>query len=174
MKDFVRTLCNHLFIILGNGLPRCDRYLPIRTQIYRLAGLNIGMDVAITGPMSLRADSTNRIFIGDGTYLNSETRFGCEDDTIRIGKNCLIGPRVSFETASHNTIFDHEKGWGFFTQPITIGDRVWIGAGSIILPGVTIYDGAVIAAGAVVNKDVEAFTLVGGIPAKKIRDISGF
>ena len=89
-----------------------------------------------------------------------------------VGKNCLIGPRVSFETASHNIVFDDEKGWGFFTKPIVIGDRVWIGAGSIILPGVTINDGAVVAAGAVVNKDVEAFTLVGGVPAQKIKDLS--
>jgi maltose O-acetyltransferase len=172
MKELIAALCNHILIILGNSLPRYDEFFPMRCRFYQWAGLNISKRVQITGPISLRADTTNKIFIGEGTYLNSETRFGCQDDTIRIGKNCLIGPRVSFETASHNIAFDDKRGWCFFTKPIVIGDRVWIGAGSIILPGVTINDGAVIAAGAVVNKDVEAFTLVGGVPAQKIKNIS--
>lgn len=172
MKELITALLNHVFIILGNGLPRYGVFFPVRLRFYQLAGLNIGKRVEITGPISIRSDTTNKIFIGDGTYLNSETRFGCQDDPIRIGKNCLIGPRVSFETASHNLVYDDKKGWGFFTKPIVICDRVWIGAGSIILPGVTVNEGAVIAAGAVVNKDVEPFTLVGGIPAKKIKDIN--
>jgi maltose O-acetyltransferase len=171
MKEFIVVLRNHLFIVLGNSLPRHDKYFSIRRRFYQWAGLNIGKHVAITGPISLRADSTKNIFIGDGTYLNSETRFGCQDDPIRIGKNCLIGPRVSFETAGHNIVFDNRTGWGFFTKPIIIGDRVWIGACSVILPGVTVNEGAVIAAGAVVNNDVQAFTMVGGVPARKIRDI---
>ena len=90
---------------------------------------------------------------------------------IKIGKKCLIGPRVSFETASHNIYYDDRNGWGYFTKSIEVGDRVWIGAGAIILPGVRICEGAVIAASAVVNKDVEAYTLAGGVPARKIKDI---
>ncbi|WP_232009810.1 DapH/DapD/GlmU-related protein [Actinomyces howellii] len=54
-------------------------------------------------------------------------------------------------------------------QPITIADRVWMGANVTVLPGVTIGEGAVVAAGAVVTRDVPAFTVVGGVPAKPIR-----
>jgi maltose O-acetyltransferase len=170
--DIFTIIRNHTFIALGNSLPRDDKFFALRRRFYLWAGLNIGKKVLITGPISLRADTTNRIFIGDGTYLNSETRFGCQDDQITIGKNCLIGPRVSFETASHNLSYEDKRGWGFFTKPIVVCDRVWIGAGSIILPGVTINEGAVIAAGAVVNKDVEAFTLVGGVPVKIIKSLN--
>ena len=92
-------------------------------------------------------------------------------DSITIGKNVLVGPRVMFETVNHGLIFIPDKGRDTSTRPIVISDEVWIGAGAIILQGVTVGRGSVIAAGAVVNKDVEAWTLVGGVPAKLIRRI---
>jgi maltose O-acetyltransferase len=112
-----------------------------------------------------------KIFIGSNTYLNSETRFGCENSNIIIGNNVLIGPRVSFESASHNIIYDELEGRKMYTKEIKIADKVWIGAGVIVLQGVTLGEGSVVAAGAVVNKDVEPYTIVGGIPAKLIRYI---
>lgn len=89
---------------------------------------------------------------------------------IRIGNNCLIGPDVGVYTAGHRLqpegrVFD---GYG---MPVTIGNDVWIGGHSTILPGVTIGDGAVVAAGAVVIKDVPSRTLVGGNPARLIKTI---
>jgi maltose O-acetyltransferase len=162
---------NHFFIALGNSLPRHIYFNRIRPKLYRLAGLNIGENTSITGPLSLRADTTQKIFIGANSYFNSETRFGCQDSEIRIGSRVLVGPRVSFESASHNVIFEEGKGRGFFTKEIVINDKVWIGAGAIILQGVTIGEGAVVAAGAVVTRDVQEYTLVGGVPARKIKEI---
>lgn len=167
----IKILFNHFFIKLGNILPRFDKFDKKRCDCYRLAGLNIGKNVEIAGPLNVRPDTTDKIYIGDGTYLNTETRFGCQEDEIRIGKFCRIGPKVSFETAGHNTYYDDKNGWGYITKPIVVEDRVWIGAGSIILPGIIIHEGAAIAAGAGVNKDVDAFTLVGGVPAKMIKSI---
>ncbi|WP_052063456.1 acyltransferase [Nitrincola sp. A-D6] len=137
-----------------------------------MAGINIGARASITGPLSLRADTTNKIFIGNDTYFNSETRFECNGDDIVIGNQVLIGPRVSFESASHNIVFEEGKGRGVFTKKIVVQDKVWIGAGVIILPGVTIEEGAVVAAGAVVTKDVKKFTVVGGVPARFIKHIN--
>ena len=83
---------------------------------------------------------------------------------IRIGHNCLIGPDVGIYTAGHRLLPEGRTldGYG---SPITIGDDVWIGGHSTILPGVTIGAGAVIAAGSVVTCDVAPRTLVAGNPA---------
>jgi maltose O-acetyltransferase len=84
---------------------------------------------------------------------------------IRIGHNCLIGPDVGIYTAGHRLEPEGRTldGYGL---PVTIGNDVWIGGHSTILPGVTIGDGAVVAAGSVVADDVEPRTLVAGNPAK--------
>lgn len=89
---------------------------------------------------------------------------------ICIGHNCLIGPDVGIYTASHRLQPEGRvlDGYGI---PITIGNDVWIGGHSTILPGVTIDNGAVVAAGSVVTKDVAPRTLVGGNPAKLIKTI---
>lgn len=167
-----RVVFNHFFIYIGNSLPRYSYFNKIRPKFYRIAGLNIGKGTTITGPLSLRADTTNKIFVGENTYFNSETRFGCQDSEIKIGNNVLVGPRVSFESASHNVIYEEGKGRGFFTKEIVIEDKVWIGAGAIILQGVTIGEGAIVAAGAVVNKDVKKYIIVGGVPARIIKEIT--
>lgn len=168
----LKVIFNHFFISLGNSLPRYSYFNKVRPKLYRIAGLNIEQGTRITGPLSLRADTTHKIYIGTNSYFNSETRFGCQDSDIKIGNNVLVGPRVSFESASHNVIFEEGKGRGFFTQEIVIQDKVWIGAGAIILQGVTIEEGAVVAAGAVVNKDVKKYTVVGGVPARVIKEIT--
>lgn len=164
-------LARCVLLALANTLPQHPFFNRRRHSLYRLAGLRIGEGVQITGPLTLRVDSTNKIAIGDRTYFNSETRFGCQDDGVTIGNDCLIGPRVSFETAGHDLIHHPENGRGFNTKPIVVHDKVWIGAGAIILQGVTIHEGAVVAAGAVVNHDVPPNTLVGGVPARLIKDL---
>lgn len=89
---------------------------------------------------------------------------------IRIGHNCLIGPDVGIYTAGHRLQPEGRMldGYG---MSIIIGNDVWIGGHSTILPGVTIGDGAVVAAGSVVTKDVAPQTLVGGNPAKLLKSI---
>lgn len=89
---------------------------------------------------------------------------------IRIGHNCLIGPDVGIYTAGHRLQPEGRTldGYGL---PITIGNDVWIGGHSTILPGVTIGDGSVVSAGSVVIKDVPPQTLVGGNPANIIKTI---
>jgi len=144
----------------------------VRYLFYKLAGMHIEGRCIIYGPLIIRPiGCTKNISIGKGTFLNTEIRFGCPKDRIVIGRNCQIGPRVSFETISHGLVYKPNKGRGRWTKPIVVEDEVWIGVGAIITQGVTIGRGAVIAAGSVVNEDVEPFTLVGGVPAKVIKRI---
>lgn len=90
---------------------------------------------------------------------------------IRIGDNCLIGPNVGIYTTGHNLSPEDRYKTGY-AKPITIGDDVWIGGNSCVMPGVTIGNGAVIAAGSVITSDVAPMTMVGGVPAKYIKNVN--
>lgn len=90
---------------------------------------------------------------------------------VTIGDHCLLGPGVHIYTASHPLDPEIRKKGLENGKPVTIGNNVWIGGRSIINPGVTIGDNAVIASGSVVTKDVPANTVVGGCPAKELRRI---
>lgn len=87
-------------------------------------------------------------------------------DKISIGNNCCIGDDVRLLTGSHDISSVH---FDLITKPITIMDNVWIATGAIVLPGVTIGEGAVIGAGSVVTKDVEPWSVVAGNPAREIK-----
>lgn len=104
------------------------------------------------------------LYIGEGTNVGFKCHLDCRKG-IYIGKNVCIATGVTMWTLHHdyNDIHFKTKGGG-----IKIGDYVWICSQAIILPGVNIGEGAVIAAGAVVCKDVEEYTIVAGVPAKKV------
>lgn len=85
---------------------------------------------------------------------------------IEIGQKTCIGEQVKLLTGYHDI---STRNFAFKTKPIAIGSCVWIATGAIVLPGVTIGDGAVVAAGAVVTRDVEPWTVVGGNPAAFIK-----
>jgi len=112
--------------------------------------------------------SPKRIKIGKGTVVG----YNCELDgrmNLTIGENVNISSDVKFYTLQHDYNAKNFKAVG---APIVIGDYVWVSVRAIILPGVTIGKGAVIAAGAVVTKDVEPYAIMGGVPAKKISERS--
>ena len=102
--------------------------------------------------------------VGSG-YTNNNVEINCFN-SIKIGNNVAISKNVIIRDSDSHIINNDEKK---MVQPVVIGNNVWIGLGAIILKGVTIGDGAVIAAGAVVNKDVPPKTLVGGVPAKVLK-----
>lgn len=108
------------------------------------------------------------ITLGKNVFINSGCRFQ-DHGGITIGDGSLIGHNVVLATLNHDLNPDNRGA--MIPAPIVIGKRVWIGANATVLPGVSIGDGAVIAAGAVVTHDVEANTVVGGVPAKLIKAI---
>ncbi len=87
------------------------------------------------------------------------------EEMFRSGHEC------PFETVSHGLTHKGSQGRGFTTEPIIVKDEVWIGSSAVILQGVTIGRGAVVAAGAVVNRDMPPRTLVGGVPARVLRSL---
>ena len=90
---------------------------------------------------------------------------------VKFGDYVFIGPNCSFYTPVHPMDAKTRNSYIEKAMPITVGNNVWFGGSVTVLPGVTIGDNAVIAAGAVVTKDVPANTVMAGVPAKEIRTI---
>jgi maltose O-acetyltransferase len=141
----------------------------VRRLCYRLAGMTIGPGSSIhTG---LRLYDPRGIRIGKDTIIGE----GCVLDgraPLHIGDHVDIASQVMIYCSEHDV---HDESFVATRAGVSIADYVFIGPRAIILPGVTIGKGAVIAAGAVVTKDVAPFTIVGGVPAKvmgerKIKD----
>ena len=131
-----------------------------------LIGKPVGEGFALFPPF--HTDFGLNITVGKGVFINSGCTFQ-DQGGISIDDGSLIGHQVSIATINHD--INPEKRASMSFRPVVIGKDVWIGDHASILPGVTIGDGAVVAAGAVVTKDVPPRTVVGGVPARIIKEI---
>jgi acetyltransferase-like isoleucine patch superfamily enzyme len=104
------------------------------------------------------------IVIGADTYLNRRTEIMAKR-SVQIGSHCAIAWDVRILDTDYHSLDGRPS-----VDPVQIGDHVWIGGGAIVLKGVTIGDGAVVAAGSLVVEDVAARTLVAGVPARLLRE----
>ena len=134
----------------------------LRNFFYKLAGIKMGKGA--TFHMWANFFNPKNIRIGDGTVVGDHV-FIDGRAKVRIGKQVDIASSVMIYNSQHDL---EKEDFGATEEEVEIGDYCFIGPRSIILPGVKIGKGAVVAAGAVVTKDVEAFCIVGGIPAGKI------
>lgn len=150
-----------------NGLGK-SRILPgkLRTRFYRMGG----MDIKNAGVRSGCTFNGTNIQIEDGAFINHNTFINCSEK-VSIGKNVYIAFDVLITTNSHEIGTSTQRAINNVRRPIKIGDGTWVGARATILPGVTIGEGCIIAAGAVVNKDCAPNGLYAGVPAKRIRDL---
>ena len=108
------------------------------------------------------------IHVGKNVFINFCCHFQ-DQGGVYIGDDVLIGSNVVFATINHG--MDPDERHLHHLESIHIGNKVWIGSNSTVLPGVTVGDGAIIAAGAVVAKDVPPKTVVGGVPARVIKEL---
>ncbi|MCD8223054.1 MAG: sugar O-acetyltransferase [Clostridiales bacterium] len=138
----------------------------IREIMARLTGQPIDASFRLFPPFY--TDFGKNIHIGKDVFINSGCHFQ-DHAGITIGDGCLIGHNVVLATINHD--LDPAQNRKNHYAPVTIGSHVWIGSQATILSGVTIGEWSVVAAGAVVTKDVPAFTVVGGVPAKIIKKI---
>lgn len=157
-----------LYSCLGGLLPHgTTKQFKLSNAIRKLCGklmfdytgknVNIGRKIRFSKQVSLGSNSS----IGDNAYISGE---------LQIGDNVMIAPKCSFIAIEHE--FDKDNPCvhvGNVGKKICIKDNAWIGYGAIILAGVTVGEGGVVGAGAVVTKDVEPYSVVGGVPAKKIK-----
>lgn len=148
---------------MNNGYHTQDELRDLMTE---LTGKDVPKSFALFPPFT--TDCGKNTTIGEGVFINSGCRFQDQGGII-IGDSCQIGHNVVIATLNHGIAPD-ERG-NITPAPVILERNVWIGANATILPGVTIGENAVIAAGAVVTKDVPRNTIVGGVPAKMLREI---
>lgn len=172
MKNIVYYLCMLLYYLVARHLPGSDVPYSMGAKhirrilckrIFKKCGRNVNIE---HGAFFY---SGNEIEIGDNSGLGINCRLS---GPVKIGRDVMMGPDVIIYTQNHNierTDIPMNMQGNSERKPVTIGNDVWIGARVIILPGVTVGDGAVLAAGAVVTKDVPPYAIAGGNPAKIIR-----
>lgn len=138
----------------------------VRNLLSRLFGKNVDESFRVFPPFY--TDFGKNITVGKNVFINACCHFQ-DHGGVSLGDGCQIGHNVVFATLNHGLAPEDRQTT--YPAPITLGKNVWVGSNSTILQGVTIGDNAVIAAGAVVTKDVPENTIVGGVPARIIRKI---
>ena len=138
----------------------------LASLVSELIGKPVGEGFRMFSPIFF--DYPLNVRIGKNVFINSGCCFQGQG-AIEIGDGCQIGHQVVFATIDHG--LEPENRFDCHIAPIRIGNNVWIGSHATVLKGVTVGDGAIIAAGAVVTKDVPARTVVGGVPAKLLRTV---
>lgn len=129
-------------------------------------GYSIGKDTKIVGPLW----NTGKLSIGDNCWIGKNLVVN-GNGTVCIGDSCDIAPEVSFLTGGHRIGDVNRRAGAGEVYHISVGDGTWIGARSTILGNTAIGRGCVITACACVTKDVSDNVMVGGVPAKKIREL---
>ena len=165
-----------LRILIKSSLVPAYLWDMIWAPIYRRAMKSCGRGVYLR-PMSSDFKGLENLSIGEGTSIPKGATFYCTKASLTIGKKVIFGPKPTIITGDHRIdiqgkyiidITDDEK-LSENDQPVTIEDGCWIGANVTILKGVTIGHDSVVAAGSVVTKSCEPYSIIGGVPAKLIR-----
>jgi acetyltransferase-like isoleucine patch superfamily enzyme len=158
-----RAILSELRLYICNHVISCIPIHAVRLMYYRsIMGFGIEENTFIL--LGAKFDAAQGLVIGANSVVNGD----CRIDTrgrISIGSNVSISSEVIILTADHDM---NSTDFAGRIKPVEIADRVWVGTRAIILPGVSIGFGAVIAAGAVVTKDVGSLQVVAGIPARQI------
>lgn len=138
----------------------------VRRILGKIIGQEVDESVALLPPFYV--DYGKHIEIGKGCFIQQCCTFFGRGG-ITLGENVLVGPKVNIITINHDP--DPENRSATYGRPVVIGDNVWIGINSTILPGVSIGCGTIIGANSVVTKDVPPMTVVAGNPARIIKTL---
>ena len=142
--------------------PALDRRT--RARVLRAAGIDIDTAIVESGCFFFGAN----VSLGDYALISHGCYFDSKDQ-IRVGARSAVAMGTTLITSDHELGGELQRMGRFRTAPIVIGEGVWIGARTLVLPGVTIGDGCVVAAGAVVTADLDPHALYAGVPARLVR-----
>ncbi|MCR4604165.1 MAG: acyltransferase [Prevotella sp.] len=165
MKEKLKEIYYSWKLSLGYLIPAIIRHLPshtLRKACYRMMGARIAPKVSMFASVDIRQPSL--LTIGRGCSIGPRVLLDARKG-LEIHDNVTIAYEAIIWTLHHDMNSKDFRGKG---APTVIDDYAWVCSRAIIMPGVKIGRGAVVASGAVVTKDVEPFTVVGGIPARKI------
>lgn len=181
--DWIESILSYVPGKMGSFLRGCWYYLRLKKKSYIKVGSlsqfihpkNISFDGnARIGKYAFFTAEGGEIIIGKSFSTNTNVHINAScGGKILIGNDVLFGPNVVIRTANHNFKLKNKptNKQGHNYADIRIDNNVWIGANAVILSGVNIGEGAIIAAGSVVNKDVASNSIVGGVPAREIKKI---
>ena len=142
-----------------------DKRSDIMRRLFKAVGKNVWIEP------DFRCEFGKNISIGDDVYIN----FGCvilDCGQVKIGNQVLIGPNVGIYDANHALDAEERMDGALLPGKVTIGNRVWIGGGTIILPNITIGDDTVIGAGSIVTHDIPSGVVAVGNPCHVLREIT--
>lgn len=161
-----RVKCKDLCFQFNQLLPSNEEE---QTKLIKQIVAKTGKAFVITAPFW--CDYGYNIEIGENFYTNHNCVI-LDGAKVTFGDNVFIAPNCCFSTAGHPIDFLQRNEGLEFAYPIKVGNNVWIGAGVIVLPGVTIGDNSIIGAGSVVNKDIPANVIAVGNPCRVLREIT--
>jgi maltose O-acetyltransferase len=143
-----------------------------RTVLLRALGVRVAARSCVAGALKITGSGSvpHLLCVGPGCYLTGPLHIDLMAP-VRIGARVYVGYEVILITADHEIGPSAQRCGARACGPIDIGDGAWIGSRVVILPGVRIGRGAVVAAGAVVTKDIAPNTLAAGVPARFVRDL---
>ena len=142
-----------------------DKRSDIMRRLFKAVGKNVWIEP------DFRCEFGKNISIGNDVYIN----FGCvilDCGQVKIGNQVLIGPNVGIYDANHALDAEERMDGALLPGKVTIGNRVWIGGGTIILPNVTIGDDTVVGAGSIVTHDIPSGVVAVGNPCRVLREIT--
>lgn len=162
MRWGIRKIC--LFLV--NKVFVGTKHFQKKRILLNLMGIQIGTNTKVVGPI----ECTGKLRVGKNCWIGKNLIVN-GNGIVEIGDNCDIAPEVTFLTGGHEIGGECRRAGMGEIYTIFVGNGVWIGARSTLLRNIVVGDGAVVAACSCVHRNVETNTLVGGVPARKVKDL---
>jgi acetyltransferase-like isoleucine patch superfamily enzyme len=168
-RSFTRAKYRARGVFIGPGV---NIVLDSKGAINLARGVSIGRSTHLIATNEMAQIPGCEISIAENSTINENCNLRGSGGKIIIGRNCIVAQFVSIIASNHDISAAEnmkDEKWSIEKTKVEIGDNVWIGANSVLLPGISIGDGAVIAAGSVVTRSVQKNSVVAGVPAKFVK-----